>query len=364
LDLVHLVKVTVKNLTKKFGDVVAVDNLNIELEDKCLTVLLGPSGCGKTTTLRCIAGLETPDEGEIYIGDTLVNDLPAKDRDCAMVFQSYALYPHMSVFDNIAFPLKMRKISKEEIKERVTSTAKLLDIGELLDRRPSQLSGGQAQRTALGRAIVRDPKVYLMDEPLSNLDAKLRSTMRTELKRLQHELGVTTIYVTHDQVEAMTMATKIVIMNEGILQQYSTPDVIYSDPANKFVGGFIGSPPMNFVECTFDEANGTLDAGDFSIKLPSQSVNVLKENSGVTEVSLGVRPEDVVIHELKRDESVEAVVYVVEPLGLEVIANLTVGDTLLKARTGYGPQSNDKVFLEFNLDKAHIFNRKTGEAII
>lgn len=235
-----MAKVTVRNLTKKFGNVIAVNKVSLEVKDKEFLVLLGSSGCGKTTTLRCIAGLETFDAGEIYIGDTLVNELPAKDRDVAMVFQSYALYPHMTIFDNIAFPLKMHKVSRNEIKEKVRRTAELLKIDHLLDRKPKQLSGGEAQRTALGRAIVRDPKVFLMDEPLSNLDAKLRLHMRVELKKLQKELGVTTIYVTHDQVEAMTMADDIAIMNSGALQQVGDANEIFRKPGNLFIAGFIG----------------------------------------------------------------------------------------------------------------------------
>ena len=246
-------KVKVVNLVKKFDKTVAVDGISFDVKDGEFIVLLGPSGCGKTTTLRCIAGLETPDEGEIYIDDKLVNDLPPKDRDVAMVFQSYALYPHMTVYGNLAFPLKMRKLPKDEIDKKVKEVAKLLNIDHLLDRKPRQLSGGEMQRVALGRALVRTPRVFLMDEPLSNLDAKLRVYMRAELKKLQRDLKITTIYVTHDQAEAMAMADRIAVMNKGKILQYSEPHDVYEKPANLFVAGFIGSPPMNFIKASIVE---------------------------------------------------------------------------------------------------------------
>jgi len=363
-----MAKVTLKNIVKRFGDVIAVNNVSLDIEDKEFTVLLGPSGCGKTTTLRCIAGLETPDEGEIYIGDTLVNDLPPKDRDVAMVFQSYALYPHMKVYDNLAFPLKMRKFPKAEIDERVKRTAELLRIPHLLDRRPKQLSGGEAQRTALGRAIVREPRVFLMDEPLSNLDAKLRLYMRAELKRLQNELGITTIYVTHDQAEAMTMADKIAIMNLGLLQQVSSPSEIYTSPSNVFVAGFIGSPPMNFIDCTCVEKNGDLflDAGTFAYQISRDFVGVMKEKVG-SEVILGFRPEDVSIEKKRAKKNlIEAEVYVSEPLGSEILVSLKIGDALVKVTTE--PYSvleiGEKVWLELSEKRIHIFDKKTQKTII
>jgi len=364
-----LAGVRLKNLTKRFGDVVAVSDVSLEVEDKGFLVLLGPSGCGKTTTLRCIAGLETPDEGEIYIGDTLVNELPPRDRDIAMVFQSYALYPHMKVFDNIAFPLKMRKVPKGEIKERVKRVAELLRITHLLDRKPRQLSGGEAQRTALGRAIVRDPRVFLMDEPLSNLDAKLRIYMRAELKRLQKDLGVTTVYVTHDQVEAMTMADEVVIMNLGVLQQLGDAIEIFNRPANLFVAGFIGSPPMNFMGCTFTEKNGScfLDAGTFILPIPDDIGKNIKEKATSSELILGVRPEDISLEKKRTPEKlVEAEVYVTEPLGSEVIFDLKVGDNLVKAKTtpDFAMSIGEKVWIGFNKEKMHLFDKKTERTII
>ena len=264
-----MANVLLKNLTKRFGKVVAVNNFNLEAKDKEFIVLLGPSGCGKTTVLRCIAGLEKVDDGAIYIGDKLVNELEPKQRDIAMVFQTYALYPHMTVYQNLAFPLENSNVPPAEIKIKVEETAKLLQISKLLDRKPKQLSGGQRQRVALGRAMVREPRVFLMDEPLSNLDAKLRVYMRAELKKLQKDLGITTIYVTHDQVEAMTMGNKVAIMNEGILQQFGSATEIYFHPANVFVAGFIGTPPTNFFDCTLiREKQYVFDVGPFVYPVP------------------------------------------------------------------------------------------------
>src|SRR5256714_12837065 len=273
-----LARVEIKGLRKEFEGTVAIEGLNLSIKDKEFVVLLGPSGCGKTTTLRCVAGLEDADAGEIYIGDQLVNELDPKDRNVAMVFQSYALYPHMTVYGNMAFPLENARVAEREINERVNRTARLLQIEALLSRKPAQLSGGQRQRVALRRAIVREPSVFLMDEPLSNLDAQLRVHMRAELKRLQKDLGVTTIYVTHDQVEAMTMGDRIAILNHGELQQYDTPRRVYVHPSNHFVAGFVGSPPINSIECTLTK-EGVLDAGDFHIPIPEQLVGPLQESS-------------------------------------------------------------------------------------
>ena len=361
-----MARVVIKDLTKTFGETVAVKDLHLEVADNGFVALLGPSGCGKTTTLRCIAGLETPDKGEIYIGDLLVNDLAPKDRDIAMVFQSYALYPHMKVYDNIAFPLKMHKVPKAEIKERVNKTAELLRITHLLDRRPKQLSGGEAQRTALGRAVVRDPKVFLMDEPLSNLDAKLRIYMRAELKRLQKELGVTTIYVTHDQVEAMTMADKVAIMDQGILQQIGNAGEIFDHPAKLFVAGFIGSPPMNLIDCTLTEDGTTLDAGAFTLSIPDDIKDVIKERTSETEFILGVRPEDISLAKNQTSEAImETEVYITEPLGSEIIVDLKVGNDLIKARVPpyFIVDPGDKVWMSINSKRMHIFDKKTKKAI-
>ena len=362
-------RVKVKNLRKTFGKTVAVDGVTFDVGDGEFIVLLGPSGCGKTTTLRCIAGLEVPDEGEIYIDDRLVNDLPPKDRDVAMVFQSYALYPHMTVYDNLAFPLKMRKVPKDEIRRRVLEVARLLRIEELLDRKPRQLSGGQQQRVALGRALVRNPKVWLMDEPLSNLDAKLRVYMRAELKKLQKDLGITTIYVTHDQAEAMAMADKVAVMNRGKILQYEPPNVVYEKPANLFVAGFLGSPPMNFVDATVIEKNSqiALDAGFFVYPLEEELGKLVKQNVTGDKVIIGFRPEHMILSKDKTSESVfQADVYVIEPMGSNLIVDLKVEQYLFKAvvpATTAVPPIGEKVWVGFLPEKMHIFDAKTEKAI-
>jgi multiple sugar transport system ATP-binding protein len=366
--LVTLARVLLKEVTKRFGDVVAVDSLSLEVKDKEFLVLLGPSGCGKTTALRCIAGLETPEEGEIYIGDRLVNDLDPKDRNVAMVFQSYALYPHMTVFDNLAFPLENAKVPAEEIKSRVQQVARLLRIEALLNRKPGQLSGGQQQRVALGRAIVREPQVFLMDEPLSNLDAKLRVYMRAELKKLQKELGVTTIYVTHDQVEAMTMGDRVAILNEGVLQQIGFTDDIYFHPSNVFVASFIGSPPTNLFDCNLIEGVPcTLDAGEFRYPLPEHMAKAAKEcTSGVC--ILGVRPQDVLVYkDAKRKKGLIKVrLEVTEPLGDRQILNLRVGEYLVKAMVDpdFKAEMGDELWISFPIDKIYLFDKKTGKALM
>jgi len=363
-----LARVSVKNLVKRFGSYAAVNNVSLDINDKEFMVLLGPSGCGKTTTLRCIAGLEIPDSGDIYIADTPVTDLPPKDRDIAMVFQSYALYPHMSVFDNMAFPLKMRKMPKPDIQKQVKETAELLRLEHLLDRKPKQISGGEAQRVALGRAIVRHPKVFLFDEPLSNLDAKLRVYMRAELKRLQKELATTTIYVTHDQVEAMTMADRIALMDSGVLRQLSTPSEVYNKPSNLFTAGFIGSPPMNLFDCSLTDANGqyALDAGEFKYGLEEDAYRIVKNQATSSELVLGVRPEDINVQENVAEETTRAEVYVVEPLGSENVIDMKIGTFLVKA---LAPPSlvfdiGHQVYITFKKEKTHIFDKKTGNAVL
>jgi len=366
--LIALARVLLKNVTKRFGNVVAINKLSLEAKDKEFLVLLGPSGCGKTTALRCIAGLEAPEEGEIHIGDKLVNDLDPKDRNVAMVFQSYALYPHMAVFDNLAFPLENAKVPAEEIKNRVQQVARLLKIEALLKRKPKQLSGGQQQRVALGRAIVREPQVFLMDEPLSNLDAKLRIYMRAELKKLQKELGVTTIYVTHDQVEAMTMGDRISILNEGILQQTGSPDDIYFHPSNAFVAGFIGSPPTNFFDCNLIEgAPYTLDAGEFRYPLPEHVAKVAEQCTSGTCI-LGVRPQDVLVYKVARGKKglIKARLEVIEPLGDKQILNLKVGDYLVKAVVSpdFKAELGDELWIAFPANKVHIFDKKTGATLV
>jgi len=361
-----LAGVHLKNVTKRFGQVIAVNELNLEVKDKEFVILLGPSGCGKTTALRCIAGLETPDAGEIYIGEKLVNELDPKERNIAMVFQSYALYPHMTVFQNIAFPLENAKVPKDEIKKKVQEVAKLLKIEALLDRKPRQLSGGQRQRVALGRAIVREPQVFLMDEPLSNLDAKLRVYMRAELKKLQKDIGITTIYVTHDQVEAMTMGDKITILNEGILQQTGTPDEIYFHPSSMFVAGFIGSPPTNFFNCTLTKDN-TLDCEDFVYSLPKELGEAVR--SGVSDrLVLGVRPQGILVYKeaRKKENVIKSKLDVTEPIGDQLILDLKVGEYLVKAvvNPSFEAKVGDELWITFPADKIHIFDGKTGSTLV
>src|SRR5919206_134114 len=329
-----MAQVLMKDLNKKYDEVHAVKDVNLHIRDKEFIVLVGPSGCGKSTTLRMVAGLEEITGGEIVIGDRVVNDLPPKDRDIAMVFQNYALYPHMTVYDNMAFGLKMRKFPKPEIEKRVQDAADILGIRELLKRKPRQLSGGQRQRVAVGRAIVRHPQVFLFDEPLSNLDAKLRVQMRVELKRLHERLETTAIYVTHDQVEAMTLGDRVVVMKDGWVQQVGEPLELYGKPANRFVAGFIGSPAMNFADVTIAEANGSVWAeGDgIRIKVPMPMSNRLGPYAG-SDVTLGIRPEDLHIASEAdpADLTLDAVVEVVERLGSEILLDIAVGPVTMVA---------------------------------
>jgi len=365
-----MAQVSLKNLTKKFDEVIAVNNMNSIVENKQFVVLVGPSGCGKTTTLRMIAGLEEVTSGEIFIEDRLVNDVAPKDRDIAMVFQNYALYPHMNVFDNMAFGLKLRKTPRIEIKKRVNETAKILEIEDLLKRKPKQLSGGQRQRVALGRAIVRDPKVFLMDEPLSNLDAKLRVQMRTEIAKLHKRLEATIVYVTHDQTEAMTMASKIIIMKDGLVQQTGDPQTVYDHPDNMFVAGFIGSPSTNFLDAAVTE-NYTLKHPKFEIGTADNLKKVIKENNLVgKEVVLGIRPEDLedslFVHEKHNNATITAPVEVTEPMGAEIYAYIDIEGVLITARVN--PRSKARVGeaidLHVDLEKIHLFDKKTEKAYI
>ena len=286
-------KIILKDLSKYFGNVRAVNDLNLEIKDSEFVALLGPSGCGKTTTLLTIAGLYKPTKGYVYFNDRIINDVPPKDRKIGMVFQSYALYPHMTVFNNIIFPLRLKKIPREEMRRRAIDVANLVHIEELLDRKPGQLSGGQQQRVALCRALIKEPEILLLDEPLSNLDAKLRVTMRSELKRLQKDLGITTIFVTHDQVEAMTMADRIAVLNEGILQQFSTPYELYNHPKNLFVAGFIGNPPINLIDVSFERSNGrfSLKGKDFRVEFPRELAIGMEGDLSGSELVLGIRPD-------------------------------------------------------------------------
>ncbi len=376
-----MASLSLKHIFKRYlGGVVAVSDFCLEIKDKEFLVLVGPSGCGKSTTLRMIAGLEEISEGELYIGDRLVNDIAPKDRDIAMVFQNYALYPHMTVFENMAFGLKLRKVPKEEIKRRVEEAARILDIEHLLERRPKALSGGQKQRVALGRAIVRNPAVFLLDEPLSNLDAKLRASMRTELTKIHQKVGTTFVYVTHDQTEAMTMATRIVVMKDGLIQQVDTPQNLYDLPVNIFVAGFIGTPQMNFITCTLEKKGEDLYLtwGKNSVKLPADKANnpALKEYIG-QQVVAGIRPE--CIHDEPMylqnmaDSVIDASVEVTELMGAEIYLYLgfdgqedaTNGKSIIarvssrsKARAG------DNIQVAFDTSRVHIFDKDTEKCII
>ena len=362
-----MAKVVLKNLTKKFEDVVAINNLSDTIEDEEFAVLVGPSGCGKTTTLRMIAGLEEVTKGEIYIDDKLVNSVAPKDRDIAMVFQNYALYPHFNVYDNMAFGLKLRRTPKKEIKERVMQAAKILEIEGLLKRKPKQLSGGQKQRVALGRAIVRNPKVFLMDEPLSNLDAKLRVQMRTEIAKLHKRLNATIIYVTHDQTEAMTMADKIILLKDGIVQQTGKPQEIYDNPNNMFVAGFIGSPAMNFIDVTVTKKM-TLKSKVFELDSTDKINKIIKKNNLVgKEIVLGIRPENLedssFIQNTHKGNTIKANIEVREPMGAEIYLYLDIEGVLITARVDPKSEykSGETATLHADIEKLYLFNKETEE---
>jgi len=363
-----MAKVELKNISKVYdGGVKAVDNANITVEDKEFVVLVGPSGCGKSTTLRMVAGLEDITEGELLIDSEKMNDVPPKDRNIAMVFQNYALYPHMSVYENMAFGLRIKKVPKAEIDRRVHEAAVTLDIEKFLDRKPKALSGGQRQRVAVGRAIVRNPKVFLFDEPLSNLDAKLRVQMRAELSDLHLRLNATMIYVTHDQVEAMTMANKIVVMKDGKVQQIGSPLFLYNYPINKFVAGFIGSPPMNFLNVKVKEDGSSimLDEGSFKIKADPSHIEHLRKYVG-KEVFFGIRPEDMTYMEKEGPNSMTLKVTVVEPLGADIHLWLTTETQPLVARTepSHVFKVGDTAIFTPRMEKARYFNKETELAII
>lgn len=366
-----MARVLLKSVSKTYaGGVVAVDQVNLEVVDREFVVIVGPSGCGKSTTLRMIAGLEEVTDGEIYIDRQLVNHVPAKNRDIAMVFQNYALYPHMTVYQNLGFGLKLRRYPRKEIDRRVREAAEILDIAPLLNRKPKALSGGQRQRVAVGRAIVRKPKVFLFDEPLSNLDAKLRVQMRTEIKKLHNRLQTTMVYVTHDQVEALTMGNRIVVMKDGLIQQVDDPMQLYQNPRNRFVAGFIGSPPMNFLEGSIAR-NST----GFCFQNKNFRVRLLDHTFGQAQkyldkkVILGIRPENIydrLFAQAASDEyTVKVVVDVVEPMGSEIYLHVSVGENAFVARVG--PQDtarkNQDLQLVFDMTKAHFFDVETEEAI-
>lgn len=358
-------EVKLKDLSKDFGKVKAVNNFNLEINDGEFVALLGPSGCGKTTTLLMIAGIYKPTTGGIYFGDKIVNEVLPKDRKIGMVFQSYALYPHMTVLDNIVFPLKLRKIPKGERERRVKEVAKLVQIEELLDRKPAQLSGGQQQRVAVCRALIKKPDILLLDEPLSNLDAQLRTLMRAELKRLQKKLGITTIFVTHDQIEAMTMSDKIALLKLGELQQYSSPDELYNQPENLFVAGFIGNPPMNLIDVFMEqvEEKFLLKNENIIIEVPSKIGKLIQARSQDKEIVLGIRPEDI---KIDHKEGEEAEVYVVEHMGMQVLVTVKLGNLQIKVLTipPFSKTMGEKVKLCFDIDKIHLFDKNTEKSLL
>ena len=354
-----MAEVALSKVMKKFGDFVAVKEIDLQVEDGAFTVLVGPSGCGKTTTLRMIAGLEEVTSGEVKIGERVVNHVPPKDRDIAMVFQNYALYPHMDVYNNMAFGLKLRKIPKKEIEQRVHAAASLLGIEDKLKSKPRELSGGQRQRVAVGRAIVRNPKVFLFDEPLSNLDAKLRVQMRTELEQLHHKLQTTTVYVTHDQVEAMTLGSKIAVMRDGVIHQYASPQETYDHPANQFVAGFIGSPAMNFLSAhaTSNDSSITLSGNGFTINLPKNGrIDTVPE-----QVVVGIRPEDLNGPLTEGENLIQMTVKVTEPLGNELIIYADCGGEQVVANLDPHQQIDidSTINLSPNLDTIHLFDKET-----
>lgn len=353
-----------RNLTKRFGHNVVVDDLSLTIADREFVVLLGPSGCGKSTTLRMLAGLEETTSGDIFVGQERVNDIPPQRRDLAMVFQNYALYPHMSVAENIAYPLRIRKLSREQIADKVTRVAGLLEIDNLLARKPRELSGGERQRVALARAIVREPRAYLMDEPLSNLDARLRVQMRGELKRLQQQLGTTTIYVTHDQAEAMTLAHRVAVMSRGKLQQFDTPLNVYNYPANRFVAEFVGSPSMNFIEGRIERDAKTFQSEGLRLYLNDA---LLESLDGIDheQVTLGIRPEHVRVSEIKHDGWLPASVYVTEIMGNETFVFLTLGGerVIARAPADFRAEVESTVWVDVDMNKSHFFRSMSGERL-
>jgi ABC-type sugar transport system ATPase subunit len=357
-------RVFLDRVSKHFGPVKAVDELSLEIGDKEFMALLGPSGCGKTTTLLIVAGFYKPTTGLVLFDDQVVNDVPPRERNIGMVFQSYALYPHMTAFDNIAFPLRLRKMKKQKIEEKVKAVASLLHIEEILYRRPGELSGGQQQRVALARALVKEPSLLLLDEPLSNLDAKLRIMMRAELKRLQKDLGITTIFVTHDQIEAMTMADRVAILESGRLQQVGSPEELYNMPINLFVAGFIGTPPMNFLVATLEEGEGKLfiKTSHFSLPLPNAIGQKVRSRTTSKAVIIGIRPEDITIGQ----GEIQGEIYIVEPLGRDTLVTVDVGGETIKviAPAGFKADPHERIRLAFSLEKIYLFDKETGKSLI
>ncbi len=364
-----MASLTLRHVWKHYGQVTAVRDLNLECAEGEFLCVLGPSGCGKSSTLRMIAGLEFISEGEVLFDERRINDLEPRQRDIAMVFEAYALYPHMTVYQNMANPLLLRKTPKPEIEQRVRRAAELLEIGELLDRKPGQLSGGQKQRVAIGRAIVREPEVFLFDEPISHLDAKLRAHMRGEIKRLQKKLGTTMIYVTHDQLEGMSMADKIAVMNRGVLQQYGTPGEIFNNPVNEWVATFVGDPPMNLLEAELQSENGTLYLVHPRFRLPLPDAKAQKlaaAGSGSRQVKLGIRPDNIKVATARNGVgAIPALIYITEPLGEDMIVEVRIGDDRVVAKTrDFEGRIDESAFLEFNESKLHVFDSETGVALV
>ncbi len=361
---IEMANVTLESIKRKFNNVTAIDDITFAIPDGEFWVLVGPSGCGKSTILRTIAGLESATSGKLFIGDKLMNNVPARARDVAMVFQNYALYPHMSVADNIAFGLKMRKVDSKIIRERVETVAHSLSLENLLERKPKQLSGGQQQRVALGRAIARQPQVFLLDEPLSNLDAQLRDDTRAELKQLHQNIGITTVYVTHDQVEAMTLADKIVVLSEGRIQQIGEPQDIYAHPANRMVASFLGNPPMNIIPAKYTAAG--FDIGDQLLTIPENIKNKLQLAKGQN-IDLGIRPEDIQINDESQTEDLQVEVKLVEPLGRETLIRVAVlgSSATLNVQTGGNIRlrSGDKLNLQLDLQKLYVFDSVNGDKL-
>ena len=355
-------KVKLENLSKRWGDVVGADSIDLDIDDAEFVAFLGPSGCGKTTTLLMVAGIYKPTEGTIRFDDRVVNQVAPKDRQIGMVFQSYALYPHMTVFQNISYPLKLQKVPKEKMWKRAQKVADMMDIGHLMDRKPAQLSGGQQQRVALGRALVKEPKLLLFDEPLSNLDARLRLSMRGEIKRLQMELGITSIYVTHDQVEAMTMADRVAVMKDGKLQAYDPPDELYDRPRTQFVGGFVGNPPMNFVDVEVVQENGSYYArrGDFQVTVPPDRG---AKAVGRDKVIMGIRPEDISL----TDKGIPGEAYLIEPLGRDDLIEVETGDNIhvfVLANPDLNVRLGDTVHMHLDTNKVQFFDPETEKSLL
>jgi multiple sugar transport system ATP-binding protein len=356
-------EILLSDISKRFGNVPAVDDISLEVHNGEFLVLLGPSGCGKTTTLRIIAGLERQSSGNLYFDGKLVNDLEPKERNIAMVFQEYALYPHMTVRDNLSLCLKVAKVHRDEIASRLKRVAEMLKIENLMSRKPGELSGGQQQRVALGRAIIREPAAFLLDEPLSNLDAILRVSMRVELKKLQQRLGTTTVYVTHDQTEAMVMADRVAVMKDGKLLQLGSPVDVYSHPANKFIGEFVGPRSMNLIECELAEKEARVEFGDFSVRIPPRLSNAIKGQNG-SGLVMGIRPEHVKLQNRKDEDTIPAGLYLVQQLGDTNYVSVSVGSNLITAKADPKEEFGNKVFVKFDSDHISFFDRKTGKAIL